>query len=98
MQPNPLRPRSDAESYFFCSQEHSWWSFETFHPLRPALFESVDKRNYYLTNVRPLDAGVVRLEHKNREGERLDIIFDRRGAAKGGWMDGVASMMQTVRR
>ncbi|KAM0754798.1 hypothetical protein T439DRAFT_321844 [Meredithblackwellia eburnea MCA 4105] len=72
--------------------EHTWWEFATFHPNRPGLVESVDKRTYYLTGVRILDSqGVARLEHKNREGERIDIIYDRRGEQKGGWLSGVAS-------
>lgn len=62
------------------SQEHTWWEFETFHPIRPGQEEAVDKRTYYLSNVRQLDAaGIFRLEHKNREGERIDIIWDQRG-------------------
>lgn len=76
----------------------SRWEFATFHPIRPGLFESVDKRNYYLTNVRMLDHGVTRLEHKNREGERLDIIYDRRGAVKGGWLTGVTSAVRQTMR
>ncbi|GAA6002825.1 uncharacterized protein JCM10292_001320 [Rhodotorula paludigena] len=60
--------------------EHTWWEFETFHPIRPGQEEAVDKRTYYLSNVRQLDAaGIFRLEHKNREGERIDIIWDQRG-------------------
>jgi hypothetical protein len=39
----------------------------------------VEKRTYYLTGVRELDpAGVFRLEHKNREGEKVDIVWDQR--------------------
>ncbi|GAA6052081.1 hypothetical protein JCM3770_006621 [Rhodotorula araucariae] len=59
--------------------EHTWWEFETFHPTRPGQEEGVDKRTYYITGVRQLDAdGIFRLEHKNREGERVDLIWDQR--------------------
>jgi len=35
--------------------------------------------------VRLLDRGIIRLEHKNREGERVDIIWDGRAdPSKGG--------------
>ncbi|GAA5844194.1 hypothetical protein JCM11251_006713 [Rhodosporidiobolus azoricus] len=66
--------------------EHTWWEFETFHPIRPAQEEAVEKRTYYLTAVRSLDGdrGVVRLEHKNRDGERVDVVWDQR-ERKGGW-------------
>lgn len=40
--------------------------------------ESLDKRTYYLTSVRPIESGVVRLEHTNREGERVDVLWDGR--------------------
>ncbi|KAK4696583.1 hypothetical protein P7C70_g8353, partial [Phenoliferia sp. Uapishka_3] len=76
------------------ASEHSWYEFTTFHPIRPGLAESVEKRNYYLTSVRVVDPGVVRLEHKNREGERVDIIYDRRGSKPGGWVDSVTSAMR----
>ncbi|GAA5829150.1 hypothetical protein JCM3766R1_000995 [Sporobolomyces carnicolor] len=68
--------------------EHTWWEFETFHPTRPGQEENVDKRTYYITGVRTLsDDGIVRLEHKNREGEKIDIIWDQRKkpASKSGW-------------
>ncbi|BGP41044.1 hypothetical protein JCM10449v2_005013 [Rhodotorula kratochvilovae] len=59
--------------------EHTWWEFETFHPIRPGQEEGVDKRTYYITAVRQLDAdGIFRLEHKNREGERVDLVWDQR--------------------
>ncbi|GAA5988113.1 hypothetical protein JCM10908_002067 [Rhodotorula pacifica] len=59
--------------------EHTWWEFETFHPIRPSQEEAKDKRTYYITGVRQLDAaGIYRLEHKNREGERIDILWDQR--------------------
>ncbi|GAA6043754.1 hypothetical protein JCM8097_006654 [Rhodosporidiobolus ruineniae] len=65
--------------------EHTWWEFETFHPIRPGLEEALDKRTYYLTGVRTLgEDGVVRLEHKNREGERVDVVWDQ-GVRKKGW-------------
>lgn len=79
--------------------EHTWWEFVTFHPIRPGLLESVDKRTYYLTGERTLDpAGVVRLEHKNKEGERVDVIYDRRGQSLGEWMAGVNSVIDRFRR
>ncbi|GAA5823926.1 hypothetical protein JCM5353_007339 [Sporobolomyces roseus] len=68
--------------------EHTWWEFETFHPIRPGQEEAVDKRTYYITGVRTLTAdGIVRIEHKNREGERIDLIWDQRlkSVGKGGW-------------
>ncbi|GAA5976139.1 hypothetical protein JCM11641_003291 [Rhodosporidiobolus odoratus] len=66
--------------------EHTWWEFETFHPMRPGQEEGTDKRTYYLTGVRTLDfTGVVRLEHKNREGERVDIVWDQAAKVKGRW-------------
>jgi len=66
--------------------EHTWWEFETFHPIRPGLEEALDKRTYYVTNVRPIEPGVVKLEHKNREGERVDVVWDGRATGKGkGW-------------
>ncbi|GAA6058934.1 hypothetical protein JCM10212_002886 [Sporobolomyces blumeae] len=67
--------------------EHTWWEFETFHPIRSGQEEALDKRTYYITGVRTLSPdGIVRLEHKNREGERVDIIWDQRTkTAKGGW-------------
>lgn len=64
-------------------QEHTWWEFETFHPTRPGLEEALHKRTYYLTGVRRLDKGVIRMEHRNRERERIDIIWDARAAT--GW-------------
>ena len=67
------------------SQEHTWWEFETFHPIRDGREEGTEKRTYYLSGVRNLDQGIVRLEHKNREGERVDIIWDgRAGPTRGG--------------
>lgn len=59
-------------------QEHTWWEFETFHPTRVGLEEGPEKRTYYITGVRELEKGVVRLEHKNREGERVDVVWDER--------------------
>ncbi|SGZ31798.1 BQ5605_C042g12004 [Microbotryum silenes-dioicae] len=58
--------------------EHTWWEFETFHPIRPGKHESIEKRTYYLSAVRHLESGVVRLEHKNQENERADVIWDAR--------------------
>lgn len=46
--------------------------------MRARLEESVEKRTYYLTDVHPIEKGVVRLEHSNRENERVDVIFDSR--------------------
>lgn len=66
-------------------QEHTWWDFETFHPTRAAQEETKDKRTYYLTAVRQLDStGVYRLEHKNREGERVDVLWDQRDNRRTG--------------
>ncbi|GAA5859839.1 hypothetical protein JCM8547_004350 [Rhodosporidiobolus lusitaniae] len=66
--------------------EHTWWEFETFHPIRPGQEEGVEKRTYYLTSVRQLDpSGVYRLEHKNREGERVDIVWDQREKKASRW-------------
>ncbi|GAA5935472.1 uncharacterized protein JCM15063_001047 [Sporobolomyces koalae] len=68
--------------------EHTWWEFETFHPIRPGQEEGLDKRTYYITGVRTLSPdGIVRLEHKNREGERVDLIWDQRTKLQstGGW-------------
>ncbi|GAA5937037.1 hypothetical protein JCM3775_001934 [Rhodotorula graminis] len=63
--------------------EHTWWEFETFHPIRPGQEEGVDKRTYYISGVRRLDKdGIFRLEHKNREGERVDIVWDQRATGK----------------
>ncbi|BGP56139.1 hypothetical protein JCM8202v2_003750 [Rhodotorula sphaerocarpa] len=65
--------------------EHTWWDFETFHPTRAAQEEFKDKRTYYLTAVRQLDStGVYRLEHKNREGERVDVLWDQRDNRRTG--------------
>ncbi|GAA6005934.1 hypothetical protein JCM10207_007280 [Rhodosporidiobolus poonsookiae] len=66
--------------------EHTWWEFETFHPIRPGQEEGVDKQTYYLTSVRTLDAkqGIFRLEHRNREGERVDVVWQQ-AEAGGGW-------------
>lgn len=65
--------------FAFTTQEHTWWEFETFHPIRPGQEEGVDKRTYYITGVRQLDKeGIFRLEHRNREGERVDLIWDQR--------------------
>ncbi|KAK4046471.1 hypothetical protein OIO90_006555 [Microbotryomycetes sp. JL221] len=58
--------------------EHTWWEFETFHPIRPGQEEALEKRTYYITGIKHLERDIVRLEHKNREGERVDIIFDAR--------------------
>jgi len=69
-------------------QEHTWWEFETFHPLRPGQEEGVEKRTYYITGVRTMsEEGIVRLEHKNREGEKVDLIWDqrKRPSGKSGW-------------
>lgn len=65
--------------------EHTWWEFETFHPIRPNHEEAKDKRTYYITAVRQVDpAGIYRLEHKNREGERVDILWDQRETRRAG--------------
>ncbi|GAA5968475.1 hypothetical protein JCM8115_006402 [Rhodotorula mucilaginosa] len=65
--------------------EHTWWEFETFHPIRPSHEEAKDKRTYYITAVRQVDpAGIYRLEHKNREGERVDILWDQRESRRAG--------------
>lgn len=80
LQARALSPSDLAKS------EHTWWEFETYHPIRDGQEEALDKRTYYLTAVRNLDQGIVRLEHKNREGERVDIIWDGRAApSKKGW-------------
>lgn len=75
--------------------EHTWWEFVTFHAIRPGLVEGSDKRTYYLTGVRVLEHGVARLEHKNREGERVDIIWDGRGEKNGAW--GMEGVMESLR-
>jgi hypothetical protein len=46
--------------------------------MRPALEEGLEKRTYYLTGLRGIGKGVTRLEHKNREGEKVDLIWDGR--------------------
>ena len=46
--------------------------------MRTLVEEGLGKRTYYLVGVRTLDSGVIRLEHKNREGERVDVIMDNR--------------------
>ncbi|BGO99555.1 Multifunctional methyltransferase subunit TRM112 [Rhodotorula toruloides] len=79
------KPLTQAE---LDKSEHTWWEFETFHPIRPGQEEALDKRTYYVTGVRQLDAaGIYRIEHKNREGERVDIIWDQRDTKpkKHGW-------------
>ncbi|GAA5861264.1 hypothetical protein JCM1840_003134 [Sporobolomyces johnsonii] len=66
--------------------EHTWWEFETFHPTRPGQEEGLDKRTYYITGVRTLSPdGIFRLEHKNREGERVDLIWDGRQRKQASW-------------
>ncbi|GAA5955944.1 hypothetical protein JCM10213_000075 [Rhodosporidiobolus nylandii] len=66
--------------------EHTWWEFETFHPIRPGQEEGVDKRTYYLTGVRTLEPeGIIRLEHKNRDGERVDLVWDQRPKTGSRW-------------
>lgn len=54
--------------------------------MRDALAEAVEKRTYYLVAVESLAEDVVRLEHKTREGERMDVIWDGRAlkASRGG--------------
>lgn len=66
----PLTPEDLKKS------EHTWWRFETFHPIRPGKEEGVEKRTYYITAVRELGNGVIRIEHRNHESERVDIIWD----------------------
>ena len=74
-----------SDTALFLSQEHTWWEFETFHPIRPSHEEAKDKRTYYITAVRQVDpAGIYRLEHKNREGERVDILWDQRETRRAG--------------
>lgn len=46
--------------------------------MRAAREEGREKRTYYVTGVKELEKGVVRLEHKNREGEKVDVIWDGR--------------------
>ncbi|CEQ42010.1 SPOSA6832_03781, partial [Sporobolomyces salmonicolor] len=66
--------------------EHTWWDFETFHPTRPGQEEGLDKRTYYMTGVRTLSTdGIFRLEHKNREGERVDLVWDGRQRKHASW-------------
>lgn len=60
------------------SQEHTWFEYDSFYPMRPPLTEAKEKRTYYLTRVEQLTAGVTRMEHSNREGERIDIVWDAR--------------------
>lgn len=53
--------------------------------MRPSLEEATDKRTYYITAVRQLDPdGIYRFEHKNREGERVDILWDQRDSSRSG--------------
>lgn len=61
--------------------EHTWIEHEPFFPLRNALEEGVKKRTYYLTSARLIEQGVTRLVHQNKEGERVDIVFDNRGTS-----------------
>ncbi|KAM0786496.1 hypothetical protein ACM66B_001954 [Microbotryomycetes sp. NB124-2] len=72
--------------------EHTWWEFETFHPIRAGQEEALEKRTYYLTGVKHLERDIVKLEHKNREGEKVDIIWDGRAGraskAKSSWWHG----------
>ena len=57
-------------------QEHTWIDYETAHPIRPGKEEGVGKRTYYLSGVKHLEPGVVRISHSNREGEHVDVIWD----------------------
>ncbi|GAA5868713.1 hypothetical protein JCM3774_003633 [Rhodotorula dairenensis] len=76
------KPLSEDDA---AKSEHTWWEFETFHPIRPSHEEGKEKRTYYVTAVRQVDAaGIYRLEHKNREGERVDILWDQRDTRRAG--------------
>ena len=41
--------------------------------------ELVDKLTYYITETVTISPGIIKLMHSNRDGGRLDIIFDGRG-------------------
>ena len=41
--------------------------------------ELVDKLTYYITDTVTVSPGIIKLMHSNRDGGRLDVIFDGRG-------------------
>ena len=63
----------------FSPQEHTWVELKSGHPLREPMEELVDKLTYYITDAVSVSPGIIKLMHSNRDGGRLDVIFDGRG-------------------
>ncbi|BGP51738.1 hypothetical protein JCM10450v2_007688 [Rhodotorula kratochvilovae] len=63
--------------------EHTWHAYLPSLPHRPPQVEGTDKRTYYLSAVRQLDdEDIFRFEHKDRDGRRVDVVWDQREDAR----------------
>jgi hypothetical protein len=56
--------------------EHTWTSHPTFHPMRKAMVEGVDKMTYYVSDMETLSESSWAIEHINIHGGKMRLIWD----------------------